>query len=121
MFKHSVEDTDRRLASLVTQAYDDCAGLESVFRLIDIYGSLLERPLIKEEFAAFYEEIVQRMDDDILACKRIYDGVMAEREATGKITLHKNQAKVSGSLRWSYELKDRMNANMEAFKRIEHP
>ena len=116
-----MEDVDRRLASLVSQAYSDCAGLESVFRLIDIYGSLMERALIKEDFDAFYEEIVRQMDDDVIDCKAIFDRGMEQRDATGKIPLHKNQAKVSGSLRWAYELKDRMNANMDAFKRIEHP
>ena len=70
---------------------------------------------------AFYEEIVRQMDDDVLDCKAIFDRGMEQRDATGKIPLHKNQAKVSGSLRWAYELKDRMNANMDAFKRIEHP
>ena len=43
-----------------------------------------------------------------------------ERAATGHVPLHKNMAKVSGSLRWSRELRERMDANMESFKRIEH-
>ena len=47
--------------------------------------------------------------------------MIQEREATGRVPLHKNMAKVSGSLRWAHELKDRMNANMESFQRIEHP
>lgn len=89
-------------------------------QLVDIFGSLLQRPLIKEEFDQNYPEVVRMMDVEILACKDIYDRAMQARKSTGKMQLHKNMAKVSGSLRWAGELRARLDANMEAFKRIEH-
>ena len=48
-------------------------------QLIDIYGSLLERPLIKQDFDDNYPEVVERMDRDILDCKVIYDKAMEVR------------------------------------------
>lgn len=44
--------------------------------MIDIFGSLLERPLIKQDFDQNYPEIVELMDKDILDCKVIYDQAM---------------------------------------------
>ena len=35
--------------------------------------------------------------------------------------VHKNMARVSGSLRWAKEMRERVDRNMECFKRIEHP
>ena len=90
-------------------------------QLIDIFGPLLQRPLIKVEFDENYPEVVRMMDEDILACKEIYDKAMQVRKSTGKMPLHKNMARVSGSLRWAQELHARLDAHMEAFKRIEHP
>lgn len=33
-FKESIKDLDLRLASIVCQGFEDCSGLESVFRVI---------------------------------------------------------------------------------------
>ena len=32
-FTAAIEDMDKRLAALVLQGYDDCSGLESIFRV----------------------------------------------------------------------------------------
>ena len=47
--------------------------------------------------------------------------VVSQLRKSGKMPLHKNMAKVSGSLRWAQELKARLDANMESFNAIEHP
>ena len=120
-FKRSIADLDRRLASIVCQGFDDCSGLESIFKLIDIFGSLLERPLIKEDFDPNYPLMVTMMDDLLNEAKQIFDKHMAVKEETGKIPIHKNMAKVSGSLKFAQELRDRISTPMNRFKMNEHP
>ena len=45
-------------------------------QLVDIFGPLIERPLIKQDFDKNYPEIVERMDKEIMDCKMIYDNAM---------------------------------------------
>lgn len=35
-FEGSIADLDKRLASIICQAFDDCSGLESAFRVRDL-------------------------------------------------------------------------------------
>ena len=55
------------------------------YQLIDIYGSLLDRPLIKQDFDENYPEVVRRMDEDILDCKVLYDKAMEVSEIVSSI------------------------------------
>ena len=120
-FKESIADLDRRLASIVCQGFDDCSGLESVFRLLDIFGSLLERPLIKDDFDPNYPKIVAMMEHELNVAKQIYDSNMQHKSDHGRVMTHKNMAKVSGSLRWATELRERITVPMGNFKHMEHP
>ena len=43
------------------------------FQLMDIFGSLLDRPMIKEDFDRNYPRLVTLMDEEILCVKDIYD------------------------------------------------
>ena len=56
-----------------------------------------------------------------MRAKEIYDGYMAMRSETGKMSIHQNMPKVSGSLKWSSELRDRIASPMVSFKSMEHP
>lgn len=39
------------------------------FQLIDIVGSVLDRPLIKNEFTAKYVEIIVMLDHELVICE----------------------------------------------------
>ncbi|KAJ8318719.1 LOW QUALITY PROTEIN: hypothetical protein KUTeg_003810 [Tegillarca granosa] len=120
-FLDKISDFDRRLATIICQAFDDCSGLESTFKLLDILGSLLERDLIKADFDPNYPKIVALMSAELDKAKEIYDDQMAHKTKTGQIILHKNMPKVSGSLRWARELHDRISNPMSSFKHLDHP
>ncbi len=91
-----------------------------LFQLIDIFGNLLDRPLLKQDFDRNYPILVSLMDKDLEEAKDIYDQHMAIRTETGKMPIHKNMAKVSGSLKWAQELRDRISTPMSSFKTLEH-
>ncbi|XP_064623162.1 dynein beta chain, ciliary-like [Lineus longissimus] len=120
-FKDQIYDLDRRLGTIISQAFDDCCGMESVFKLTDILGSLLNRPLIKENFEEKYPIIVSLMNAELDAAKIIYDEYMEEEKERGRGRTHKNMPKVSGGLRWAHELRERIGNPMANFKHIEHP
>ena len=88
---------------------------------MDVFGSLLERPLIKQDFNPNYPRIIVMMDEELNTVKGIYDDHMRLKRDTGSMPLHKNMAKVSGSLKWAAELRDRLAGSMNSFKHIDHP
>ena len=49
---------DRRLASILCSAFDDCSCVDQMFKLLSIAGTLIERPVIKEDFDAKYKDAV---------------------------------------------------------------
>ncbi|XP_013396327.1 dynein beta chain, ciliary isoform X2 [Lingula anatina] len=120
-FQAKIEDLDRRLGAIICQAFDDCSGLESALKLVDIFGSLLERPIIKEIFDPSYPKLIVMMDEDLDTAKSIYDLQMQVVQQTGKAISHKNMPKVTGGLKWATELRERISAPMENFSHIEHP
>lgn len=82
-------------------------------------GSLLERELIKKDFDEKYPLIVKMIDKELDTAKSIYDEQMAAKKEGGKAVLHKNMPKVSGSLRWAQELRERITAPMGNFKALD--
>ncbi len=65
--------------------------------------------------------MVTMMDEELNQAKEIYDYHMTQKQNTGKMPIHKNMAKVSGSLKFSQELRDRISTPMANFKMVEHP
>ena len=119
-FHEKIGDFDRRLATIICQGFDDCATTESIFKLLDIMGGLLDRELIKNDFESKYPVIVDMMSNELDTAKNIFDAQVALKRDKGKAALHKNMPKVSGGLRWSHELRERICHPMKDFKHIEH-
>ncbi|XP_033732158.1 dynein beta chain, ciliary-like [Pecten maximus] len=119
-FLEKVFDFDRRLATIICQGFDDCSGLEAQFKLLDIMGSLLEREMIKKDFEEKYPMVIATLHKELDMVKVIYDKQMEVKESSGKASIHKNMPKVSGSLRWAQELRERITIPMGNFKHLEH-
>lgn len=113
---------DRRLSAIITQAFDDCNSLNSIFKLITILGNLLERKTIKQDFEPKYSQIVSALEAEMDSTKKIYDEQKKLKDANEQIEVHRNMPDVSGGLKWCQELRDRVTKPMESFKKlIEHP
>jgi len=89
--------------------------------LIEILGSLVERPLIKVEFDRKYPSLVALVDEELNTVKKIYDKHIAMITDFGKMPVHTNMAKVSGYIKWSRELKDRITYAVTELRKLEHP
>ena len=77
--------------------------------------------MLKVDFDKNYPRIVTMMEEELNNAKSIYDKHIAVKNETGKMPIHKNMAKVAGSLRWAQELRERFSHPMNNFKNIEHP
>ena len=106
---------DRRLASILCQAFDDCSCVEQMFKLLAISGTLIERPVIKEDFDGKYKVLLAQFDQELTDAKSIYDKSHLDPP------LHKNQPPTAGRLKWANELLRRIQEPRDRFNFIDHP
>nr|CAD7405000.1 unnamed protein product [Timema poppensis] len=137
-FQSRIRDLDRRLASVLCQAFDDCCNLESVFKvrclecrslavsglssgLIEIVGSVLDRPLIKDEFTGKYKYIVEMLEVELSTTQSLYTKQITTLAKYGWMPVDKNLPTVAGALRWAYQLRQRITIPVTSFRALQHP
>ena len=91
-----------------------------MFKLIQIFGSLLERPIISQNFERNYSIILEHVENEMDNAKQIFDRQMDLQGEHGSIQLDRNMPKVAGSLMWAEELKQRYTQPMEQFRALEN-
>ncbi|XP_063817028.1 dynein axonemal heavy chain 9 isoform X3 [Pseudophryne corroboree] len=120
-FKLRVEDMDRRLGTVFYLAFDDASGLEHAFRLLDMFGSLLDRPLIAQDAFDKYPLLIAMFEQELDSAKAIYDNHLQEVSEQGYPQINKNMPLVAGNLNWAKELRERLQINYSNFYHITHP
>lgn len=116
IYMKKCDDLDQRLAAIFEQVFDDCHNMESVFKFINIAGTLIERPAIDAVLSLKYGKIITLFNQELDTVKKIYD----EGQKNG-IPIDKNYPPVAGVLGWLYKLKNRILKNGEDFRVLENP
>ncbi|XP_015248307.1 PREDICTED: dynein heavy chain 9, axonemal [Cyprinodon variegatus] len=108
-FRLKVDDTDRRLGAIFCQAFDNASGLEHTFKVLERFGSLVERPLITVDAASRYPSLLSMFDEELNSCKVIYNKQLKAAKEMGGEPVGKNMPVVSGGLRWAQKLQKRIH------------
>ncbi|KAK6302903.1 hypothetical protein J4Q44_G00272580 [Coregonus suidteri] len=109
-FMEQNKDFDQRLGTVLNLAFQHSKGLESAFKLLQIFGTLLDRPRINQLFSPNYSTLLGMFNTEIDHCQLILDQ-QRERLRSGCAVLSKNMPPVAGNLKWSQELRDRILTN----------
>ncbi|XP_042364236.1 dynein heavy chain 9, axonemal [Plectropomus leopardus] len=120
-FKLKVDDTDRRLGAIFCQAFEDASGLEHTFKVLDMFGSLLERPLVAADAVDRYPLLVSMFDKELDYCKHLYNKHTQTAEEQGWAPVNKNMPAVAGGLRWAQELQQRIQTPFSKFRHVSFP
>ncbi|XP_008276610.1 dynein axonemal heavy chain 9 [Stegastes partitus] len=120
-FKLKVDDTERRLGAVFCRAFDDASGLENAFKVLDMFGSLLERPLVAADALDRYPLLLSTFDKDLDYCKLLYNKHIQATEELGSPPVNKNMPAVAGGLRWAQELQQRIQASFSKFRHLSYP
>lgn len=115
-----ISDIDQRLSQIICQAFDNCNGCESIFKLFEMLGSLVERPLIQRDFRYKYPVLLELVSQDLDSAKQIFDQQMELMKSPEGPVINKNMPHVAGLLRWSQELRERVDQYMVKLKIINH-
>ncbi|XP_030257300.1 dynein axonemal heavy chain 9 [Sparus aurata] len=120
-FKLKVDDTDRRLGAVFCQAFEDASGLEHAFKVLDMFGSLLQRPLVAADAQDRNPLLVSMMDRELDCCKLLFNKHIQTAEELGWTPVHKNMPAVAGGLRWAQELQQRIQTPFSRFRHLFYP
>uniref|UniRef100_A0A182IVR3 Dynein beta chain, ciliary n=4 Tax=Anopheles atroparvus TaxID=41427 RepID=A0A182IVR3_ANOAO len=120
-FQDRILELDLKLAAILCQAFDDCHNLESVFKLISIVGTVLDRPKIKEEFTNKYRQILLMIDEELSTCENIYAQQMEHYRKEGYIFVDRSAPPVTAALRWVLQLTNRITSPIKQFQTLQHP
>uniref|UniRef100_A0A8C0VGU9 Dynein axonemal heavy chain 17 n=1 Tax=Cyanistes caeruleus TaxID=156563 RepID=A0A8C0VGU9_CYACU len=108
-FQKKVEDANKQLAAIFCQGFDDCNRLTAAVKLVHMFASVLERPLIKAEASPCYLALLGMFEAEVESVKTLYDTrFLSPPPPRGGPAIHKNMPPVAGQLKWSLELQQRL-------------
>ncbi|KAM6297516.1 dynein axonemal heavy chain 9 [Aegotheles albertisi] len=119
-FQQKVEDIDRRLGTVFIQAFQDASDLEHTFKLLDMFGSLLERPVIAADAAEKYPVLIRMFNSALDHARLIYSRHIQAELELGSPPVHKNMPPVAGALGWARELRTRIQVPFGHLRHITH-
>ena len=83
-------------------------------------GTLLERPLISRDFQNKYPKLISMYNLELDEAKLIFDRQLLLTQSPEGPVINKNMPYVAGLLKWSKELRDRVDSGMSKLKTINH-
>ncbi|XP_010767341.1 dynein heavy chain 9, axonemal-like, partial [Notothenia coriiceps] len=136
-FKLKVDDTDRQVGAIFCQAFEETSGLEHAFKVLDMFGGLLERPWVATDALERFPLLVSMFDKELDCCTRLYKKhiqTAEEREldnllvisqsfltSSGWAPVNRNMPAVAGRLRWAQELQLRILTPFSKFRHLSYP
>ncbi|XP_054260158.1 dynein beta chain, ciliary-like [Macrosteles quadrilineatus] len=120
VFKEKVLDLDRRMAALSSQAFNECHNFESIFKMINVWDTMLKRPIIQTEITPKYSVIIDMLNDELDIIKTLYNDQLKYYEETGFMEVDRNWPPVAGGLVWILKMANRVSGPVESFKQFEN-
>ncbi|CAM9264977.1 unnamed protein product, partial [Hapterophycus canaliculatus] len=105
-FRLSVKSLERRLTSVLTQAFDDCPTLRGRFRLLDCFSDLVQRPSIAEELERKHALMVQDFAAEVALVMQLF------LKNKDRPPVAHNLPPLAGALTWSKGLLERVSLPM---------
>uniref|UniRef100_A0A1B6BXH8 Dynein beta chain, ciliary-like n=1 Tax=Clastoptera arizonana TaxID=38151 RepID=A0A1B6BXH8_9HEMI len=120
-YLEKVLDLDRRMAAICTLAFDQCHDCDSIFKMINVWGTMLDREIIKDEISPKYPHVIELLNEELDTIKVIYDKEVNFYKREGYITEDKNWPPVAGGILWIFKIRRRISHPFESFKFLENP
>ncbi|KAL3988340.1 receptor tyrosine-protein kinase erbB-2 [Sarotherodon galilaeus] len=116
-FLEQNQDFDQRLGTVLNLAFQHSKSLKSAFKLLKIFGTLLERPRIHQLFSPNYSVLLDMFSQEVGHCQFILD---QHKDGSGFAILGKNMPQVAGNLKWTQELRSRILTHRSNLCQLPH-
>ncbi|NWV39884.1 DYH17 protein, partial [Grantiella picta] len=121
-FQKKVQDANKQLAAIFCHGFDDCNRLSAAVKLVYMFFSVLERPLIRAEASPCYLALLGMFEAELDSVKALYDTrTVSSPPPGGAPAVHKNMPPVAGQLKWALELQQRLDEPYKELLAIDHP
>ncbi|NWV12184.1 DYH9 protein, partial [Ptilonorhynchus violaceus] len=117
-FQQKVEDIDRRLGTVFTQAFNAAPGLGHIFKLLAMFQSLLGRPGIAAVAADKGPVLLSMFSSALDQARLIFSRHTQAGLQLRFPPLHKNVPPVAGALGWVRELRARIQGPLEHLRQF---
>lgn len=104
---------ERRLASILTQGFDDCDTIIGKFKLLDSFEGLLNRPIIQDELEKKQISLLELYKADLKTVAAIFmEGKPLVDARDERSPISNNLPPIAGALNWTGGLRDRVQQPM---------
>lgn len=109
-FRNKIKELERRLASVITQGFDDNDTISGKYKLLDCFDGILNRPIIQDELEKKHAVLLEMYKQDLKTVQAIFlEGKALIDKNDERSPIYMNYPPIAGSLTWCKGLKDRIS------------
>ena len=113
-FRCRIKELERRLASVLTQGFDDCDTIIGKFKLLDSFEGLLNRPIIQDELEKKHITLLELYKTDLKTVQSIFlEGKALVDKIDERAPIPNNLPPIAGALYWTSGLLERIKEPMD--------
>lgn len=118
-FRNRIKELERRLASILTQGFDDSDTIIGKFKLLDSFEGLLYRPIIQDELEKKHITLLELYKQDLKTVQQIFlEGRSLVDRIDERAPIPNNLPPISGALNWTNGLYERIKEPMERLSQL---
>mmetsp|Transcript_20734 Transcript_20734/g.31854 ORF Transcript_20734/g.31854 Transcript_20734/m.31854 type:complete len:291 (+) Transcript_20734:897-1769(+) len=112
-FRQRIKELERRLASILTQGFDDCDTIIGKFKLLDSFEALLNRPIIQDELEKKHITLLELYKQDLKVVSTVFmEGKALVDKIDERAPISNNLPPIAGALNWTQGLVERIREPM---------
>lgn len=81
-FRSKITILERKLSQILMEAFANCSGTESSIKLIEMFGGLLQRTIVKEQISPQIETVTKCIQNEIHAVLSLVNGSSNDKRIT---------------------------------------
>lgn len=113
-FRQRMKELDRRLASILTQGFDDSDTITGKFKLLDSFEGLLNRTIIQDELERKHITLLDLYKQDLKIVSTLFiEGKILVDKQDEKAPISNNLPPIAGALNWTKGLVERIKEPMD--------
>jgi dynein heavy chain len=114
-----MKELDRRLASILTQGFDDSDTIIGKFKLLDSFEGLLNRTIIQDELERKHITLLDLYKQDLKIVSTIFiEGKLLVDKQDEKAPISNNLPPIAGALNWTKGLLERIKEPMDKLTQL---
>jgi len=118
-FCQRIKELDRRLASVLTQSFDDCDTMIGKFKLLESFEGLLSRPIILDEPERKQINLLELYKADLKIVSQIFqEGKVLVDGMDENSPISSNMPPIAGAISWTHGLAERIEEPMKCLSNL---